>query len=74
MLRRFLGAAEGGIDEGGRQQRAELSVIPFQSLPRQLQELEGEPGQRILAYFAQPFRAIQLDPHLPRDLILHGQA
>jgi len=73
VLRRFLGPAEGGIDDAGRQQRAELALIPLQNLPRQLQELKGEPGLRILAYFAQPFRAIQLEPRLPRDQILRGQ-
>jgi hypothetical protein len=73
VLRRFVGEREGGIDRTGLQERARLSLIPRNTMPRQLMELEGEPGLRILGHFAQPFIAFQLDANLPRDLVLRGR-
>lgn len=73
VQRRFLGEREGGTDKGGRLQRAQLDLIPQQTLPRQVQELEGEPRTWIWAYFAHPFVTFQLEPRMPRDLVLRGQ-
>ncbi len=85
VLRRFLNDKEGGIDKAGgtdtpggihieeRQQLAKAALIPRTSWPRQLAELEGDPGIRIRSYAARQFLSFQLDPHLPRDLVLRGQ-
>jgi hypothetical protein len=73
VLRRFLGEREGGIDKNDVQQRARFALIPRSALPRQIAELEGDPGQRILGHFAQPFISFQLEPGRPRDLVIRGR-
>jgi hypothetical protein len=73
VLRRFLGQDEGGTDREGRQLRARLALFPPNALPRQLAELEGDPGKRIVAFSAQQFIAFQMEPNQPRDLVLRGQ-
>ena len=42
-------------------------------MPRQVAELEGEPGCRIRLYALQQFLSFQLEPGMPRDLVLRGQ-
>jgi hypothetical protein len=73
VLRRFLSEREGGVDKEDASQRARLALIPRNTLPRQLTELGGAPGQHILARFAAPFIFFQLEPGSPRDLVLRGQ-
>jgi hypothetical protein len=73
LTRRFLGEGEGGVDKVGRAALARLAMLPRDAWPRPIQELEGEPGDRIRLYVLQQVLEFQLEPGKPRDLVLRGQ-
>jgi hypothetical protein len=73
VLRNFLSEGEGGIDKTGRSPRARLALMPENALPRQIAKLEGDPGERIRLYALQQVLTFQLEPGMPRDLVLRGQ-
>jgi hypothetical protein len=69
----FWPPEEGGNDRAGRQRLRLRDLIVRQALPPQLDELEGEPGNRIQAVFQGAFLSDVLLPDKPPDLLLHGQ-
>jgi hypothetical protein len=74
VLRNFLGEGEGGVDKTGRSPRARLALLPENALPPQLMKLKGtDPGDRIRLYALQQVLMFQLEPKMPRDLVLRGQ-
>jgi hypothetical protein len=72
ILRRFVPPEEGGADKTNRRAMLMLELIPLESMPRQIQILPGEPGQRLRQFFAEPFISFAFAPKRPRDLMLHG--
>jgi hypothetical protein len=72
VLRRFLSPAEGGTDKDGHA-LARLALVPNKAMPAPLLKLEGDPGLRIRLYMAQQFIGFQLEPRMPRDLVLRGE-
>ncbi len=72
LVRGFVPPAEGGTDKTSRRERLFLELIPWASMPRQIQNLPGEPGQRLRQFFAEPFVSFAFAPKRPRDLMLHG--
>lgn len=75
LLLDFLPVSEGGTDRSNpdRMSRFRTSLVPWQLLPAQLQQLKGEPGQRLRGLYARAFVELVLDPMKPRDLVLRGQ-
>ncbi len=73
VLRRFLGPQDGGVDAEGRYQRAQLALVPRNALPRQVAQLEGDPGLWVQQFALGPFLSFQLEPRMPRDMVLRGQ-
>ncbi len=73
LTRRFLPESEGGTDKGSRSALARLAMFPQDALPRPIQELEGERGERIRLYALQQALVFQMEPQQPRDLVLRGQ-
>lgn len=72
LLRRFLPPPEGGVEKTNVRDRFFLELIPWDAMPRQIQSLPGEPGQRLRQFFAEPFVNFAFGPRAPRDLMLHG--
>src|SRR5262249_50493071 len=68
-LRNFLPPTEGGVDETGRLARFRSGLIPWDRLPPEIQDMPGEPGQRLQAVFGNPFVQLLLEPRRPRDLM-----
>jgi hypothetical protein len=70
----FWPPEEGGGDRARRLTARERELVPWNALPRQIAEFEGEPGERLRQAFVQPFILFTLNPGWPTDLELHGQS
>jgi hypothetical protein len=78
LLRRFLSASEGGVDTTNREQRFQLELVPWNTLPAVFQDERlfprtSELGKQVLSLFANFFIAPMMDPGQPRDLLLRGR-
>jgi hypothetical protein len=69
----FWPPEEGGSDKAGRLVLRLAELIPRQALPRQVADLEGEPGHRVQMMFNRSFVSYALDPGRPPDLVLRGE-
>lgn len=64
---------EGGSDRSNLLSRFRSEMVPWRLLPEEIQDMPGEPGQRLQSNFGQPFLTLWMEPRKPRDLMLRGQ-
>jgi hypothetical protein len=70
LLRTFLPQTEGGTNPSDhRHQTLTTLLVPWQSFPRELADLQGEPGQRLRQFFAAPFLYVRTEPRMPKELL-----
>lgn len=73
LLRDFLPERDGGIGTDLRMAEFLRTIVPRDSLPPQVQQLDGEPRNLFEQRFALPFVALFLERNGPRDLVLRGR-
>jgi hypothetical protein len=78
LLRRFLPADEGGVDNALRLARFSIDLVPWQALPPILRDervipQSSELGMRMRNGFAAFFYTPTMDPGKPRDQLLRGR-
>jgi hypothetical protein len=70
-LRSYVPPVEGGVGKAERQQQNFAAVgVPWQSFPPELNDLPGEPGQRLRQLFLFPFFYFYMEPRMPRELLM----
>ncbi len=69
-LRQFLPPEEGGIDKTQRLQQAKMELIPWDYLPKPIQQLPGEPGRQLQQIFATPFVDLPLKARISREYLI----
>jgi hypothetical protein len=73
LLRRFLPPEDGGIDKEQRRDKFLRDLVPLHLLAPEIQELEGDPRTAVWGRFMIMFVAFQMEPRLPRDMVLRGR-
>jgi hypothetical protein len=70
VLRYYLPQSEGGVDSTDRRhQTLTTLLVPWQLFPRELADLQGDPGQRLRQFFAAPFLYVRTEPRMPKELL-----